>query len=154
MRPKLRSSPQRTDSDRAQIAGIEVLPFGFFILVVLTLFITSMWTIVDSKLAVASAAREGARTYVEASATQDAPGRARAQVQATLLAYGRGATHEVEITSGPDALGSPCGQVTLTVSTDVAMLSLPWIGRVAGSVRATASHSELLDSYRSQAVCA
>ncbi len=52
--------------DRGQVAGIEAVPFGILIFVVGALLIANAWAVIDVKMAVTSAAREAARTYVEA----------------------------------------------------------------------------------------
>ena len=52
--------------DRGQVAGIEVLPFGFLVLVAGTLLVVNAWAVVDAKFAVDAAVREAARAYVEA----------------------------------------------------------------------------------------
>ena len=52
--------------ERGQAGGVEALPFGLLIFVVGALLVASAWVVVDAKLAVVSAAREAARTYVEA----------------------------------------------------------------------------------------
>lgn len=149
MRPDAAHRP----AERGQVAGIEVLPFGFFILVVITLFITSMWTVIDTKLAVASAARDGARAYVESSADMDAVAVAGTQARQTLAAYGRAPDAAIDVAASAGAVGAVCGEVTVAVSTEVSLLSLPWLGGLPGTITSTASHSELLDSYRSNAVC-
>ena len=52
--------------DRGQFAGIEALPFGVLVFVLGSLLLTNAWAVVDAKATVTTAAREGARTYVEA----------------------------------------------------------------------------------------
>ncbi len=150
MRPPRSPGP----TERAQVAGIEAVPFGFLILVVATLMITSAWTVIDAKLGVTTASREGARAFVESA--DDAPAaRNAAQQRAAeaLRAFGGDTNANVGVTVGPDAIGSACGQVTVTVTRAVPMISLPWIGGLVGSIDATSSHTELLDPYRSDGVC-
>src|SRR2546423_9148630 len=53
--------------DRGQIAGIEAVPFGILLFVVGSLLIANAWAVIDVKMAVTSAAREAARTYVESA---------------------------------------------------------------------------------------
>jgi len=52
-------------SQRGQIGGFEVLPFGLLLFVAAMLVITNAWAVIDAKHATSSAAREGARAYVE-----------------------------------------------------------------------------------------
>ncbi len=144
--------PRRTE--RAQVAGIEAVPFGFLILVVATLMITSAWTVIDAKLSVTTASREGARAFVEAADNPEAARSAAHQrTSEALRAFGSDGSATVGVAMAPDAIGSACGQVTVTVTRAVPMISLPWIGGLVGSIDATSSHSELLDPYRSDGVC-
>ena len=57
--------------ERGQVGGLEAIPFGILVFVVGALLAASAWAVVDTKLAVVSAAREAARTYVEAGSADD-----------------------------------------------------------------------------------
>ncbi len=52
--------------DGGQVAGIETIPFGILLFVIGALLVANAWAVIDVKMAVTSAAREAARTYVEA----------------------------------------------------------------------------------------
>ena len=56
----------RCSGDRGQIAGIEAIPFGVLLFIVGALLVANAWAVIDVKMTVTSAAREAARTYVEA----------------------------------------------------------------------------------------
>ncbi|MEY2465047.1 MAG: hypothetical protein QOH64_3185, partial [Acidimicrobiaceae bacterium] len=52
--------------EHGQVAGVEALPFGVLLFVVGALLVANAWAVIDAKMATDSAAREAARTYVEA----------------------------------------------------------------------------------------
>ncbi len=132
------------DSEGGWIAGAETLPFGFLIFVVGTLLLANAWGVVDAKLAVSAAAREGSRSYVEA-APEVAKSGAVARAGETLAAYGR----ELDsVTVGnPDGF-QRCARVTVTVSHRVPALVLPWIGGFGEGFTVSATHSEIVDPFR------
>ena len=81
----------RLRGDTGQVGGIEVLPFGFLLFVSVTLLFVNVWGVIDTKLAVTSAAREAARAYSESDDENSARLAATARATETLTAYGRGA---------------------------------------------------------------
>jgi hypothetical protein len=141
--------PRRCRGDSGQVGGIEVLPFGFLFFVAGTLLIANAWAFVDARMAVASAAREAARAYVEApdepTATVDALTRARE----TLAAYGRDGA--AAIVHPPEVIGgfARCARVRITVEYDVPALVIPFLGGFGDLPPVSASHTELVDPFRS-----
>jgi len=65
-------TPSKWQSERGQIGGFEVLPFGLLLFVSAMLVITNAWAVVDSKFAASSAAREATRAYTESISQTDA----------------------------------------------------------------------------------
>ncbi|MEM8708073.1 MAG: hypothetical protein AAGE98_16540 [Actinomycetota bacterium] len=138
----------RLRGDRGQVGGIEVLPFGFFIFISLTLFLVNVWGVVDAKLAVTSASREAARAFVEAP--DAAQGFAQAQIRAdeALAAYGRdGERASVGTPELPDGF-TRCGRVTIEVTYDIPALSIPWIGGFGEVTTVRSTYTELIDPFR------
>lgn len=134
--------------DRGQVAGIEAIPFGVLLFVIGALLIANAWAIIDAKMTVTSAAREAARTYVEASDHQSGRLHADEAVRDVLHAHGRDAERAAVIgPDSPDAF-TRCSRVSFTVSYPVPALTLPWIGGFGHGFDVTAMHSELIDPFR------
>lgn len=150
---RTRTSPEgrkrRRGQDSGQIAGIEVLPFGFLLFVAVVLVVANAWAVIDAKMAVSAAAREAARTLVE-SDPADAFAAADARALEVLAAYGRDdpsrTTIEPPLIEG--GTFGRCARVTVTVSYEVPAVVVPFIGGLGDGFTATASHSELIDPYR------
>lgn len=127
---------------------MEVLPFGILVFVSVTLVIANAWGVVDSKLAVTAAAREAVRVYVE-SDRATAAGAAKRRAAETLAAYGRGGRRA---TIGEPILQGAyrrCGRVTVTVTYDMPIVAVPFIGGF-GSLRPVSStFTEVIDPFRS-----
>ncbi|HWW52223.1 MAG TPA: hypothetical protein VNY84_00530 [Acidimicrobiales bacterium] len=133
--------------ESGQVAGIEGLVFGLLIFIVGTLIVANAWGVIDAKMAASSAAREAARTYVKAPAGSDALGLAVAAGTDTLHSLGRrGSDLRVELVAGTFAR---CSTVTFRVSVPVPLLKLPWLGSHGTGFTAVASHTEIVDPYRS-----
>lgn len=143
--------------DRGQVAGIEAVPFGLLIFVVGALLIANAWAVIDVKMAVTSASREAARTYVEAP--NDSVGReqANAAAQDALSAHKRDPSRATITGPTDPSAFTRCNRVTFTVSYPVPAITLPFIGGFGSGFTVTASHSEIVDPFRNdvpgEAVC-
>jgi hypothetical protein len=139
----------RARDERGQVGGVEVLPFGFLVLVVGVLLVANAWGVIDAKLAAESAAREATRAYVESPDEAAALARGQAAAEAAMQGHHRPlAGMRVE----PPPAGSfvRCRLVAYTVRYDVPTLALPWIGGFGGHVlTVVARHAERVDPYRS-----
>jgi len=137
----------RLRDERGVVAGSDMLLFGFLAFVLSSLVIVNVWTVIDASLAVSSAAREGARTYVE-SDPNTAWADARTAIDDVMSDYGR--TNRA-VTPNPPAIAAyeRCVVVTITVEYDVALINLPLFGDFGSLTRVDASHSERIDPYRS-----
>lgn len=147
MRTTRRRLAQMRSDDRGQVAGIEVLPFGFLIFVVGALLLANAWAVVDAKLAVTAAAREAARTYVEAPDESAAVSTALLAARDALAGQRGGETLDLRITA--EGGFRRCALVTAEVEVEVPAVGLPFIGGFGRTFDVTASHSEIVDPYRS-----
>jgi hypothetical protein len=131
--------------ERGQAGGIEAIAFGLLIFVVGSLLLASAWAVVDAKFAVVAAAREAARTYVEAPSSRAASTSARAAALDAMRGHGRGDDVTVEL-DAPAAFRR-CAPVTARVSVVVPAAPLPWVGGL-GAITVTARHTERIDPFR------
>ncbi len=144
--------PGRVDwaDDRGQVGGIEVLPFSILIFVVGSLLVAQAWAAIDVKSAVNAASREATRAYVEAPDAITARTDAERVAREAIAGHGRDpARLTIE---APDLHGggfSRCQEVTIRMSYPVPALTLPLLGNHGEAYRATSSHTEIIDPYRS-----
>jgi Flp pilus assembly protein TadG len=143
-----RSRTGRRRGERGQVAGIEVLPFGFLVLVAGTLLVVNAWAVVDAKFAVDAAAREAARAYVEAPDETTANDVARRRALEALAAHGRADIDRVDVTVDAPRGHGRCRPVVVTVSYRVPALTVPFVGGFGRALTAQSSHTELVDPYR------
>ena len=137
----------RRRDERGQIGGLESLAFGVLVLVLGTLGAATAWAVVDTKVATATAAREAARAWVESdgspAAWDDAAGRGRD----AFAGHGRNPA-VLDLPRPAEPFGR-CGPVTVRASTAVELPRIPGIRAVARRIRVQASHTEVVDPYRS-----
>lgn len=127
--------------------GLEGLVFGLLLFVVGTLLVATVWSAVDTKLAVTEAARQAARSYVEAPDAALAVMTARDAADASLRGYGRQPSRgQVELVGGRF---SRCDRVTIAVRYPAPVVVLPFVGRVGTAGWISATHSELVDPFHS-----
>ena len=127
------------------VGGVEALPFGVLVFVVGSLIVVNAWGVVDAKMAVASAAREAVRAFVEAPAGTDAELEGRRAAARTMQALGRtGREPGIEVRGDL----TRCARVTATVSYDIPAIRLPWV-RDWGTLTARSTASEIVDPLRS-----
>ena len=131
--------------ERGQVGGLEAIPFGILVFVVGALLAASAWAVVDAKLAVVSAAREAARTYVEAGSADEGVEQGTLAAEEAMANHGRRAT--LEVTFDQSEGFARCAQVVARVSYEVPAVPLPWIGGL-GTTTVAARHSERIDPFR------
>lgn len=133
--------------ESGQVAGIEAIPFGLLVFVVGVLVVTNAWAVVDAKMAVASAAREATRAYVEAPPGSDPLAEAQAAAAEAVRGAGRdpGRLRVTPVEAG----FSRCQRVQFEVAYPVPALTLPWIGSYGHGYTAAARYSEIVDPFRS-----
>jgi hypothetical protein len=133
--------------ERGQVAGVEGLIFGLLVFVVGTLIVANVWGVIDAKMAATAAAREAARTYAKAPAGSDALGLAVAAGEDTLRSLGRRDPGQRVVLVSGDFVR--CAAVTFRASVPVPLIKLPWLGSHGTGFTAVASHTEIVDPYRS-----
>lgn len=139
------SRERRSAGERGQAGGVEAIALGLLVFVVGSLLVASTWAVVDAKLAVASAAREAARTYVEASSADEAVRAGTAAAEDALRGHGRAGA---EVTFDVDGGGfRRCATVTARVAYEVPAVALPWIGGL-GAITVSSRHAERIDPFR------
>lgn len=134
--------------DRGQVAGIEAVPFGILLFVAGALLIANAWTVIDVKMTVTSAAREAARTYVEAPDHFTGRENADRAARDAIVAHHRSATFATIDGPTDQSAFSRCNRVTFTVSYPVPAITLPFIGGFGTGFIAKATHSEIVDPFR------
>lgn len=133
------------DRERGQAGGVEAIALGLLVFVVGALLVASTWAVVDAKLAVAAAAREAARTYVEAPSADEAGQAGSAAAADAMQGHGRS---DASVTFELEAGGfRRCATVTARVSHTVPAVALPWIGGL-GSITVSSRHAERIDPFR------
>jgi hypothetical protein len=148
-----RPAPRRRldwSDDSGQVGGIEVLPFSILVFVVGILLVSQAWAVIDTKLAVVSATREAARTFVEAPNATTATTASQRAAREAIAGHGRDPARLV--IDPPDYHGGSfrrCNLVTIRATYTVAAISLPLIGTHGETFHVTSSHTELIDPYRS-----
>jgi hypothetical protein len=136
---------QPTD-ERGQAGGIEALAFGLLIFVVGTLLVANTWAVIDAKMAVDAAAREAARSYVEARSATAAELAAERAGREAVAAQGRTADRlQLQATAQPGF--ERCARVTVTARYPVPAVNLPLIGGFGHRFWVSATHSELVDPF-------
>lgn len=132
--------------DERGMGGIEVLPFGVLTFVVGSLIVANAWGVVDAKGAAVAAAREGARSFVEATDATTAHERAERTARDVLRGMGRDPSRSEVLVEGVFAR---CAPVLVRVRHPVPAIRLPWVGGFGGVLHVEGRHSEVVDPYRS-----
>ncbi|HZU71727.1 MAG TPA: hypothetical protein VE990_03050 [Acidimicrobiales bacterium] len=133
-------------ADAGQVAGVEMLFFGALIFVVGILVVANAWGVLDAKLVAGDAAREAAWAFVQAGSQSAASAAALDAADQAVSAHGRDPSH---LSLQIDGTLARCHRVVAQASYRTVLISLPWVGALAGSFTASARHSELVDPYRS-----
>jgi hypothetical protein len=133
--------------ESGQVGGIEGLVFGVLVFVFGTLVVTNAWGVIDAKLATTSAAREAARTYVEALSAGDAGPAAEAAAREAILSHGR--RWERTTLAPVEGVFGRCERITIEVAYDVPLIAIPLLGQAGNGITVTSRHSEVVDPYRS-----
>ncbi len=132
--------------ESGQLAGIEAVPFGLLVFVVGVLLVANAWAVIDAKMAVAGAAREAARAYVEAPPGSDPLARAEQAAREAVRGAGRDPA-KLQLTPLESGFAR-CQRVTFEASYGVPALTVPWVGGYGEGFTAAARHSEIVDPFR------
>lgn len=139
----------RGRGDRGQVGGIEAIPFGLLLFVLGTLLIANAWAVVDAKFATDAAAREAARTFVEADEADTALRDAESAALAVVEGHGRD-PDRADVRAHGDFTLARCERATFEVTYEVPALSIPLIGGYGRTpFRVASRHSEVVDPFRS-----
>lgn len=136
----------RRAGERGAVGGIEVLPFGILVFVVLVLLIANLWAVVDAKMTVDAAAREAGRAFVEASDLAGA--RRAARRAADDVARGAGRDPDRLTIRDDDPVFARCAIVEHRATYHVPTITLPFIGGFGGGFRVGGVHRESIDAFR------
>jgi Flp pilus assembly protein TadG len=138
-------APRRFRVDNGFVGGAEGIVFGIVVFVFGILLMFNAWAVVDTKMAVSSAARETARTYVESD------GSSAAAFDAGHNAFAATSNFDPTSLSAPQIDGEfrRCGRIDVTYTYTVPAISLPGGFGWGGGFEVTATHSELVDPFRS-----
>jgi hypothetical protein len=140
----------RCRGDGGQVGGFEMLAFGLLVFLCGSIVVATLWAAVDCKLALSAATRDAARAYVEASDAGSAHASADAAARAALVGHGRNPAKLQELTIAPvEGDFGRCARVVATARYPLPAVTLPWIGGLGEGLTVRASHSELVDPYRS-----
>jgi hypothetical protein len=126
---------------------VEAVIFGVLVFVLGTILVANAWGVIDTKLAATSAAREAARTYVEASSAPAAATTAEEAAREAMAGHGRQQDRmQLELVAGRF---SRCARVTFEVRYQVPLVAIPLLGQRGSGLTVRARHSEVVDPYRS-----
>lgn len=136
---------RRLSGDDGFVGGAEGIVFGIVIFVFGILVMFNAWAVIDAKMAVSSAARESARTYVESD------GSTGAATAAGRDAFAATSNFDPAGLSAPDFAGEfrRCGRVEVTYEYTVPAIALPGGFGWGRGFAVSATHSELVDPFRS-----
>lgn len=134
------------EGEAGQIGGVEGLILGVLVFVLGTLVISSVWGAISAKLASDDAAYEAARAYVQAQSPASAPLDARSAAAAAIRTSGHDPSR---MTLALEGALVRCSVVVVTVSYRLPALEVPLIGGRGPVLDVSASHSELVDPFRS-----
>lgn len=143
----VRGAGRGRDIDRGAVGGLEALPFSVLIFVAGSLLLLNVWSVIDVRLAMTSAAREATRTYVEADDPLTGDAAARRMAREAVRAYGR--DPELLRLGPPRGDFVRCARVSYTASYPVPAVRLPFLGGVGPGYTVSATHAERFDDLRS-----
>lgn len=132
---------------RDERGAVEALPVAMLLLVAGTLLLADAWAVLDTKLAVEQAAREGGRVAVEASDRRTAAPAARRAAALSFVGSGRDAGRLEVAADG--RWRHRCALLEVRASTSVRTIRLPIIGSFGPPVTVHGRHREVLDPFRS-----
>lgn len=120
---------------------------GVLVFFVGVLIVANAWAVVDAKMAVAAAAREATRAYVESPVGSDPIARAEAAARDAVRGMGRDPA-KVSVRA-VHATFQRCAEARFEVTYDLPTLTIPLIGGFGRGITVTARHGEVVDPYRS-----
>lgn len=138
----------RSESEAGFAGGFAGLLFGLAIFVIGTLLAAYAWSVVETKAAVSAAAREAARSYIQAPSSVAGITDARQAAFAALSGrVSDPSKARVDLESG--GFGR-CQRISISVAYPAPAIELPLVRHIGplGGGTVHAEHSELIDPYR------
>ncbi len=137
--------PRRCRGDDGFVGGAEGMLFGVVVFVFGIVVMFNAWAVVDTKMAVSSAARETARTLVESD------GSIAPATDAGRNAFIATSNFDVAGLSRPDITGefARCARIDVSYSYTVPAISLPGGFGWGRGFEVNATHTEIVDPFRS-----
>ena len=130
-------------------ATIEFTFLAILLLVPLVYVVLSASEVQRNAYAAAEAARDAGRAYVRAETAGDGEREAYAAAKLAFSDQGLDLPEDaVRITCSADPCLTPGGRVTVSINARATLPGVPALGRGAATVRVSAHHVEVVDSYR------
>ena len=129
--------------ERGLVAGAEALAVGALVLLAGMALMVNAWAVVDTRMALDSAAREYLRTYTEADSRNEAA--AAATSAATGVLGRRVATTAIEDLT--ETFG-PCAPARVRMTSEVPVMHIPFLDAGWGVHTVTVDAAELIDAHR------
>ncbi len=126
-------------------AGAEVIAGCIVLIIGLVFVFANLWAVIDAKMAVSSAARNAAQAYVEESTPGDAEFAARAEARELLSSRFPERWNAQMSSDGFER----CQPVSVRVTVDIALISVPFLGSFGGTKTVSATHRSRIDPFRS-----
>lgn len=136
-------------NERGFVAGAEAVALGVLVLLAGTILMVNAWAVVDTRMALESAAREYLRAYTEAD-SPDAAAAAGELSWRAVLADRPALAARVSVTPPPPARFGPCAPAPVTLSATVPSIHIPFVGGF-GDHTVDVSAVELVDAHREMA---
>ena len=134
----------RNQSDQAECGFAEVVPLVMITVVAGLALILHSVTVVHARGALAGAARDATRAYVESDSGPEARRRAAASGRAAYTEFAEIAPLRLTLVDG---VFRRCDRISFEASTRLPYLHLPW--STSPGTRVTVRHTEIVDPYRS-----
>lgn len=136
----------RTKSQRGAVAGLDALMFGTLILLAGTLAVIHLWSIVETRTALDTAAREYLRSYTAARSGPDAV-EAGGRAVDEVLRQRRTPLHDLRVRPPDPLLFGPCESATVHLSARISGVRLPFLADI-GSTTVEVTATELVPAHR------
>lgn len=139
-----RRSPRTLANERGQ-AGAEVIVGGVVMIIAITLVLTNVWAVLDTKMMANDAARASAQAYIDEDDGPSANAVAEATAERQLQPRFGSAWKAIPLVN---RFGR-CESIAVRVEIKVGLIAVPFIGSVGGTKIVSSTHRTRIDPYRS-----
>lgn len=141
----------RLRSEDGIVGGAEALIFGVLIFLGGSITVLNAWAVVDAKMAVTAAAREGARAAVDGPAGAGGDALRGAVDDAARRALAGQGKEAGNLVGAPRVSGAVQRCAPITVEIDYAVQGIRglWIANWSGAIEVTGRSTEVVDPFRS-----